>query len=130
MTRNECAAFLLAHDRFAILTHRRPDGDTLGSAAALCRMLRGLGKTAHILRNPEITDRFAWLHEGLTKEEAAETDTIVTVDVASPQMLPKTFAAVGIYLSVIATKNGNCSSQTESTRQSCLQIRSIILQGR
>ena len=27
-----------------ILTHRRPDGDTVGSAAALCRALRKAGK--------------------------------------------------------------------------------------
>ena len=88
MTRNDCAQFLLQHDNYAIVTHRRPDGDTLGSAAALCRMLRKKGKTAHILCNPEITDRFAWLHEGLTKEEAEENDTIVTVDIASAQLLP------------------------------------------
>ena len=64
LTLNETADFLLSHDNYAILTHRRPDGDTLGSSAALCRILRNLGKTAHILPNPEITDRFAWLHEG------------------------------------------------------------------
>ena len=109
MTRNECAAFLLNHDNFAILTHRRPDGDTLGSAAALCRMLRKKGKRAHILRNPEITDRFEWLHEGLTKEEAAETDTIVTVDVASPQMLPKVFEK---YLGRIALRIDHHGSST------------------
>lgn len=92
LTRNETAEFLLTHDHFAILTHRRPDGDTLGSAAALCRMLREKGKTAHILRNREITPRFAWLHEGLTKEETEPGDTIVTVDVASAQLLPKEYA--------------------------------------
>ena len=91
MTRNDCAAWLLEHDNYCILTHRRPDGDTLGSAAALCRMLRKKGKTAHILSNPEISDRFKWLHEGLTKEEAEDTDTLVTVDVAAPRMLPQCF---------------------------------------
>ena len=87
----ETAEFLQAHDHYAILTHRRPDGDTIGSSAALCRALRKLGKIAHVIRNPEITDRFQWLHEGLTKEEADDADTIVTVDVASPGMLPKAF---------------------------------------
>jgi phosphoesterase RecJ-like protein len=109
MTRNECAAFLLEHDNYAILTHRRPDGDTVGSAAALCRILRKKGKTAHIVRNPEITDRFLWLHEGLTKEEAAETDTVVTVDVASPQMLPKIFEK---YLGRIALRIDHHASST------------------
>ena len=46
MTRTEFCAFLRGHDNFVILTHRRPDGDTIGSAAALCRGLRQLGKTA------------------------------------------------------------------------------------
>ena len=92
LTRNETAAYLLNHDNYCILSHRRPDGDTIGSTAALCLGLRQLGKTAHVLRNPEVTDRFQWLHEGLTKEEAEEGDTIVTVDVASPGMMPRAFA--------------------------------------
>ena len=91
LTRNECAQYLLSHDNYCILSHRRPDGDTLGSTAALCLGLRQMGKTAHVLRNPEITDHFRWLHEGLAKEEAEEGDTIVTVDVASPGMLPIAF---------------------------------------
>ena len=91
LTRNECAEYLLNHDNYCILSHRRPDGDTLGSTAALCLGLRQLGKTAHVLRNPEITDHFRWLHEGLTKEAAEEGDCLVTVDVASPSMLPLAF---------------------------------------
>ena len=78
----ETAQFLLDHDNFAILTHRRPDGDTIGSSAALCRALRKLGKNAHVIRNPEVSDRFAWLHEGLGKEAVEEGDTVVSVDVA------------------------------------------------
>ena len=92
LTRSEAAEFLLQNDKFAILTHRKPDGDTLGSAAALCLGLRSLGKTAHILENPEIGARLAFLAEGLTKEEAAECDTVIAVDVAAPNMLPKCFA--------------------------------------
>jgi len=87
LTRLECARFLEERDQFLIITHRRPDGDTLGSAAVLCLGLRKLGKTAHILRNPEITGKYIHLHEGLTKESTAAEDTIVSVDVASPNML-------------------------------------------
>ena len=101
LTRNETADFLLNNDHFSILTHRRPDGDTIGSSAALCRILRKMGKTAHIIRNSEVSDRFAWLHEGLTKEVVADGDTIVTVDVASPGMLPKAFEK---YLGQIALR--------------------------
>ena len=91
LTRNETAQYLLSHDNYCILSHRRPDGDTIGSSAALCLGLRSLGKTAHVLFNCEVSDRFAWLHEGLTKETEEEGDTIVSVDVASPGMLPKSF---------------------------------------
>ena len=55
MTVSEVAAYLRAHDKYLILTHRRPDGDTLGCAAALCAMLRQMGKTAGILYNRETT---------------------------------------------------------------------------
>ena len=91
LTRAEAAGFLLSHDRLCILTHRRPDGDTVGSAAALCLGLRQLGKQAWVLQNDEVSDRFSWLLEGLTKQSTEDRDTIVSVDVASPGMLPKAF---------------------------------------
>ena len=91
LTKNEAAQWLLEHDNFAILTHRRPDGDTLGSAAVLCRGLRQLGKIAHIVENGEITPKFAHLHENLTKKWPDDTDTLVSVDVASPNMLPDAY---------------------------------------
>ncbi len=89
MTKADCAQWFRERDSFLILTHHRPDGDTLGSAAFLCRALRSLGKTAHILANPEITPKYAALHEGLTKTQADEGDTLLCVDVASSNMLPK-----------------------------------------
>ena len=91
LTRNDCARFLLEHDHYTILSHRRPDGDTVGSTAALCLGLRQLGKTAHVLYNEEVSTRFAWLHAGLTKERVEDGDILITVDVASPGMLPKSF---------------------------------------
>ena len=112
LTRAEAAGFLLSHDNFAILTHRRPDGDTVGSAAALCLGLRQLGKNAWVLENPEVTDRFAFLLEGLTKEAAEETDTVVSVDVASPGMLPKCFE---IYKDRVALRIDHHESATSFT---------------
>lgn len=91
LTRNETAQLLLHHDNFTILSHRRPDGDTIGSSAALCLGLRQLGKQAHVLCNKEVSERFRWLHEGLTKPAAEEGDTLISTDVASPGMLPKAF---------------------------------------
>lgn len=88
LNRSEVAAFLKDHDRFTILTHQRPDGDTLGSSAALCLGLRQLGKQVFILENPEITEKYAHLHQGLTKPQAEDGDIIISVDVASENMLP------------------------------------------
>ena len=88
MTRAETAAFLREHDNYCILTHRRPDGDTIGSSAALCLGLRAMGKTAWLLRNPQFTPRFAAVLEGLVCEDVPDEATIVSVDVAAPDLLP------------------------------------------
>ena len=42
MNYQEAAAWLNQRDHILILTHRRPDGDTVGCAAGLCAALRGL----------------------------------------------------------------------------------------
>ncbi len=87
----DCAAWLTAHDNYVILTHRKPDGDTLGSAAALCLGLRNIGKKAHVLTNPEVTPLYAPLMQGITKDEPDEGDLLIAVDVAADTMLPKAF---------------------------------------
>lgn len=91
LTRIACADWLLARDHFAILTHRKPDGDTIGSAAALCLGLRQKGKTAHVLHNDEVTSLYAPLLEGLTKPQPEEGDVLIAVDVAADSMLPKAY---------------------------------------
>ncbi len=113
LTRNETAQFLLHRDNFVILSHRRPDGDTIGSSAALCLGLRQLGKTAHVLYNSEVSPRFQWLHEGLTKEAAEEGDCIVSVDVASPGMLPKAFAHLLGKIQLRIDHHGSATSFTD-----------------
>ena len=89
LTRGETARWLCDHDNYLILTHRRPDGDTIGSAAFLCRGLRQLGKTAHVLRNMEVTEKYLHLHAGLTKDCYEEGDTVVSVDVAAVSLFPE-----------------------------------------
>ena len=89
MTRNECARWLQERDHFLILTHTRPDGDTIGSASTLCLGLRQLGKTAYLLENQEVSPYLETCVLGLTKSAPEEGDTILSVDVASPNMLQK-----------------------------------------
>ena len=88
LTKADTARYLLERDGFLILTHRRPDGDTLGSAATLCRGLRALGKTAFVLENAEITPKYHHLLDGLTKNVVDSSDLLIAVDVASVGMLP------------------------------------------
>lgn len=86
LTPEETAEYLLAHDGYTILTHLRPDGDTSGSAAALCAGLRSVGKRASVLVNPQTTELYAPYLEGLTCERAE--GCIVSVDVSSAGRLP------------------------------------------
>ncbi len=113
LTREQTADFLSQNDGYVILTHRRPDGDTLGSAALLCRGLRQLGKTAHILRNPEITAKYAHFHEGLTTEQVSDSDTLVAVDVASSNMLPDAFSAYADRIALRIDHHATAASFTE-----------------
>ena len=91
LSRSETARWLRERDDYLILTHTRPDGDTLGSAAALCLGLRQLGKRAWILRNPEVTAQYRHLHQGLTCDIAESGHTVLSVDVAAVNMLPQAF---------------------------------------
>ena len=83
MTVSEVAAYLRAHDKYLILTHRRPDGDTLGCAAALCAMLRQMGKTAGILYNRETTEHFESYVEQYWVADDFDYETVVSVDLAA-----------------------------------------------
>lgn len=87
-TVNEAAQWLLARDHFLILTHRRPDGDAVGSALALCLGLRQLGRDAWIWENPQFTPRYADRLAGLTRQDTAQDAVIVAVDLASEGLLP------------------------------------------
>ena len=90
MTVYECVRELRANDDYLILTHARPDGDTLGAASALCSALRRMGKTARLYPNPEITERYqAMTAPFLGTDRSA--GYVVSVDVAGEEMFPKGF---------------------------------------
>ena len=88
MTRQECADFLASHDNYLLLTHRRPDGDTLGSAAALCHFLRRMGKNAWIYPNSETDDSYVDMVTPFYLPEAQPFDTVLAVDISAPNRLP------------------------------------------
>ena len=86
MTRNDCAAWLLNHDHFCILNHTRPDGDTLGSASALCVGLRQLGKSAHLLINEEMQKSIAGKLRSVKDPRVANTMISVTRVETTPDL--------------------------------------------
>lgn len=91
MTVNDAARWLAERDNFLILTHTRPDGDTLGSAAALCSALRGAGKRAFLYPNPEVTEKFRPFVTPFFGEKDHTPDHVVSVDIASRNLFPQGF---------------------------------------
>ena len=82
----QAAALLKERDQILILTHKRPDGDTVGCAAALCAALREQGKRAWVLPNEDVTSLFSPYLEGYLLEEGAEPRYVVSVDIAGRQL--------------------------------------------
>ena len=83
---NEIAQYLKNTDNSVILTHRYPDGDTLGSAFALCRALRKLGKKSRVIVNGVLTGKFQYLAKNMD-EQNFEYETVIAVDIASTSLL-------------------------------------------
>lgn len=89
MTVSETAKWIAEHDNFLIVTHRRPDGDTLSSAAALVIGMRAAGKTAFIMENHETTERYMEYMGDYFEPEGYLASHIVSVDTASAGLFPK-----------------------------------------
>ena len=86
MEYREAAALLLRQDDILILTHRRPDGDTIGCAVGLCQALREQGKTAWVLPNEDATSLFTPYLEGYLAPEDFAPAYVVAVDIAGRQL--------------------------------------------
>lgn len=81
ITVEQTALLLAGADNILIVTHIRPDGDTAGSAAALCLGLRSLGKTVYLAENHASMHRY---------------DRFLDPYFAPPGFLPELVAAVDI----------------------------------
>ena len=91
MKTSETAKMFLQKDAFLLLTHKNPDGDTLGSAAALCSALRRAGKTAYLFPNAEMTEKYREFAEPYHAPAGYAPDFTVAVDVAAEGLLPPGF---------------------------------------
>lgn len=91
MNNNEFAKCLLGRDKFLLLTHKNPDGDTVGSACALCSALRRKGKTAFLYPNRQIEKKLMPYAEPLFAPEGYEPGCIMSVDIATEELFPLGF---------------------------------------
>ncbi|WP_417294108.1 DHH family phosphoesterase [Dysosmobacter sp.] len=112
------AGYLEALDNVLLLTHVRPDGDTIGSAAALCRALRDCGQTAYLLPNPEITATYAPYAAPYWAPEGWQAEHIVSVDIADASLLPENAQP---YRDRIELAIDHHPSQTFFARNTCLE---------
>lgn len=89
LTAHDCALWLLNNKcDVCVAMHRSPDADALGSALALCEIIRMLGGNANVVSSDPIPERLLFLTEGeKILSSFTETGVRVAVDVASPQQL-------------------------------------------
>lgn len=80
------ADILKEKDNIEILTHHYPDGDTLGSAYALCLMLQSIGKHARVITSGTVARKYDFLKTGVEVQEF-DREFVVSVDVAAPSLL-------------------------------------------
>ena len=118
MTVREAAALLRQKDNILILTHRRPDGDTMGCAAGLCAALRQLGKRAWVLENPEATELNGYYAAPYLAPADAAPDFVVSVDIAARQLF---FPAAEKYLDRVDLAIDHHPSQEFFARETCLE---------
>lgn len=119
---SETAALLREKDNILILSHTHPDGDTLGSATALCRALQALGKHARVTCEDAIPDKFGYLYRGLDAIDF-KPDFYVAVDVADKKLLGRSLPS--------GMASGSCcASTTTPPIRSTLSIRCLIRRPR
>ncbi len=86
MTFAEIGAFFEQHDNYTILTHKSPDGDTLGAGFGLWGYLTAMGKKANVLNGDGFPERYSFMYKGYAPEKFQE-QCIIAVDIADPNLL-------------------------------------------
>lgn len=81
----QAVSTLLKAENVLVLCHKNPDGDTIGSAAALCLALQGFGKTTAMLCADPIPARYDYLPLPMFANQFTP-GYVVAVDVAGSQL--------------------------------------------
>ncbi|NGQ94055.1 bifunctional oligoribonuclease/PAP phosphatase NrnA [Brevibacillus sp. SYP-B805] len=89
----EAARFMKAHDRFLIVSHVNPDGDTTSSALATALLLEQAGKSYVIVNEGETPSKFGFLPRferilNLSADSLEERfDAVIAVDAADARRM-------------------------------------------
>lgn len=86
---SRAAEILMQRDNITLLCHRRPDGDTVGSAFALYYALQMLGKEVRVLCADPLPEMYRYLYPDYTPSRVPEwpVEYVVAVDVATAELL-------------------------------------------
>lgn len=87
LTLAECADRIVGTEKPLVIMHIRPDGDTVGSCAALCEIFRTLGREVRYTCDDEIPERLKFLLADFVRCDDIEGYDAVTIDVASPSQM-------------------------------------------
>src|SRR6266566_2745769 len=94
----EIGRILREHQRFAVLSHVRPDGDALGSQLAVALSLKQLGKEVRVWNEDGMLEKYSFLPraELLTKPPSTSevVDVAIALDTAIQNRLGTALAAV------------------------------------
>lgn len=96
----ECCDLLLTVKKPLVVMHIRPDGDTVGSGAALCEIFRELGAEPKCVCHDEIPERLAFLLEGTERAESVAGLTPIAIDVPSPMQLGDLYGKLDIFMTI------------------------------
>lgn len=82
---------LIAANRIAVISHIRPDLDTLGSSIALGAALKSIGKTVGLFVDDILPERYNFLklYDSYNTQEFKNFDVLVACDCSDPERMGK-----------------------------------------
>lgn len=86
------ARLLRENDNILILTHRNPDGDTIGSGFALLHALKKLGKTVKVVCTDPFPEKYGYIAHS-NNDDVGENPYVVAVDVADMELIGAQYRA-------------------------------------
>ena len=83
---------LMSAERIYIFPHENPDGDAVGSTAALASMLRDMGKETAVLIDQDLPDNLKFMDDDffvIPEDDIEKPDLAVAVDSSEPSRFPE-----------------------------------------